>query len=382
MARVLILGGGFGGVSTAHQLRLLGPEHEVVLVSRSTEFMMGFRKNAELAGGEAMRAGRRSLGRLEERGVRVVNGTISRVDPSARAAEVDGQTLEADALVVALGAETVPDAVPGLAEHGRNAYDPDEIPAAAEALASMSEGDVAIGIFGAPYTCPPAPYELALLADEAAKARGADLRFHAFTPQPMSLPVLGTAGCEVVEGRLGLRGITFTANAKAQRVEPGRVILADDGEIPFDLLLAVPPHRCPKVLVDAGLAEAGGWVRVDPRTLQTSADNVWALGDCTAIPLATGQPLPKAGVLAEAEGRVVAERIVAGLNDIPPEAEFEGEGACYLEIGGGEAMMVRGRFLAQPAPEVELVGPSAQLLEEKARYERDRLDTWFGPDGG
>ena len=382
MSRVLILGGGFGGVSTAHHLRMLAPEHETVLVSRSTHFMMGFRKNAELVGSEPMNSGRRPLKALEERGTRVVLGDLSRIDPQAREVDVGGETIEADALVVALGAETAPDAVPGLAENGQDVYDSAQVPAAAAALASMSEGRVAIGIFGAPYTCPPAPYELALLANEAAESRGAKLDFKTFTPQPMSLPVLGTTGCEVVEGRLGIRGIGFTANAKAERVEAGRVVLAAGGEIPFDLLLAIPPHRCPQVLVDAGLAQPGGWVKVNPRTLDTDAEGVWAVGDCTAIPLASGQPLPKAGVLAEAEGRVVAERIAATFNGIPPEAVFDGQGACYLEIGGSEAMMVRGRFLAEPAPEVELVGPSAELLEEKARYERDRLDAWFGPGPG
>jgi sulfide:quinone oxidoreductase len=155
--------------------------------------------------------------------------------------------------------------------------------------------------------------------------------------------------------------------------------MAQGDDMPFDLLLAIPPHRCPPVLVQAGLADEGGWVKVDPSTLETGVDGVWALGDCTAIPLASGQPLPRAGVLAEAEGRVVAERIAAGFNGIPPEATFAGEGACYLEIGGGEAMMVKGRFLAEPAPDVELMGPSAQLLEDKRAYERDRLETWFGP---
>jgi sulfide:quinone oxidoreductase len=357
---------------------MLAPEHETVLVSRSTHFMMGFRKNAEMVGSGTMEAGSRPLGSLEQRGIRVALGDVSRIDPGTRSAQVGGETIEADALVVALGAETVPDAVPGLAEHGHDVYDPQRVPAASAALASLREGRVAIGIFGAPYTCPPAPYELALLAQEAAQSRGANLELHAFTPQPMSLPVLGSAGCEVVEGRLSLKGIRFTPNAKAERVESGRVVLAAGGEVPFDLLLAVPPHRCPQVLIDAGLAEQGGWVKVDPRTLETRAQGVYGVGDCTAIPLATGQPLPKAGVLAEAEGRVVAERIAATLNGIAPEGEFGGEGTCYLEIGGGEAMMVRGRFLAEPAPQVELVGPSSELLEEKARYERDSLEAWFG----
>jgi sulfide:quinone oxidoreductase len=379
VGRVLILGGGFGGVSAAYHLRLLAPEHEVVLVDRDTHFMMGFRKNDELAGRGRMEVGRRPLAALGDRGVEVVRGATTRVDPAARAVEVDGRTLEADAIVAALGAETVLGAVPGLPEHGLNAYDPAVVPRAAETLAAMSDGRVAIGIFGAPYTCPPAPYELALLASESARSRGADLEISVFTPQPMSLPVLGRVGCEVVEARLQAKDIRFTPNAKAERVEGGRVVLAGESSVPFDLLLAVPPHRCPQVLVDAGLAEPGGWVKVDPSTLETPAQAVWAVGDCTGIPLASGQPLPKAGVLAEAEGRVVAERIVARLGGREPEATFDGRGACYLEVGGGEAMMVRGLFLAEPAPEVELVGPSAELLEEKARYERERLEAWFGP---
>jgi sulfide:quinone oxidoreductase len=283
-------------------------------------------------------------------------------------------------VLVALGADLAPESVPGLSEHGHDVYDHDAVPAAAEALASLRKGRVAVGIFGAPYTCPPAPYELALLAQEAATSRGAELELTVFTPQPMSLPVLGATGCEVVEGRLKLRGIGFRPKSTAERVEPDRVVLEGDGEIPFDLLLAVPPHRCPQVLVDAGLAEPGGWVKVDPRTLETPFEGVSAIGDCTAIPLATGQPLPKAGVLAEGEGRVVAERIVARLSGIEPEGAFDGQGACYLEVGHGEAMMVRGRFLAEPAPEVELTPASPRYLEEKTRYERDRLDLWFGSD--
>jgi sulfide:quinone oxidoreductase len=377
MARVLVLGGGFGGVATAHQLRLLAPEHEVVLVSRSPTFMMGFRKNSALLDPSAIEAGSRPLSALENNGVRVVIGDIVQF-MDFPLAEVNGEDIEADAMVIALGAETAPHAVPGLTEHGYDIYDPSRIPEASAMLASMNQGRVVVGIFGAPYSCPPAPYELALLINEAAKARGAQLELHVFTPQPMSLPVLGTVGCQVVEGRLGLRGIGFTANAKTERVEEDRVVLADGNEIPFDLLLAVPPHRC-SALIGSESYDAGKWIKVNPRTLETGNENVFAIGDCTAIPLANGQALPKAGVLAEAEGKVVAERIAATLNGIRPEAEFQGEGACYLEIGGGEAMQVRGRFLAEPAPEVQLLGPSPELLAEKHRYERERLDTWFGP---
>ena len=380
--RVLILGGGFGGVAAATRLRsLLDPDDEIVLVDKRTYFMMGFRKSLAAVGREPMDTGRRPLSALEEKGIRVVNADIGAIDPAERAAEVDGERIEADAMVVALGAETVPDAVPGLREHAHNVYAPDDVPAAAEALASMEQGRFVVGIFGVPYKCPPAPYELAILANEESAARGARVSVTVFTPQPMSLPVLGKAGCESLEGRLAGVGVEFKPDSKAERVEDGRVILAGGGEVPFDLLFGIPPHRVPKVVVESGLAEKGGWVKVHPRTLETPFHGVYAIGDVTAIPMANKQPMPKAGVFADSEGRVVAERIAERLSGREPDVVFDGEGFCFLEIGNGEAMFVRGNFLADPEPEVALTPPSREALEEKARYERDHLETWFGPAG-
>ncbi len=148
-------------------------------------------------------------------------------------------------------------------------------------------------------------------------------------------------------------------------------------ELPFDLLLAVPPHRCPSVLVEAGLAPAGGWVTVDRSTLETGHPGVYAIGDSTAIPLANGMPLPKAGLFAEKEGEAVAARIAATLRGDQPTAIFDGQGACFLEMGGGEASLISGDFFADP-PAVELSAPSPELRAAKERFEMDRLARWFG----
>jgi sulfide:quinone oxidoreductase len=282
-------------------------------------------------------------------------------------------------MVVALGARTVPAAVPGLAEHGMNVYSAADVPRAASALRAIESGRLVIGIFGAPYKCAPAPYELALLAQESLRRRGADVSLTVFTPQPMSVPVLGRAGCGGIEDRLAGAGIDFRPDTKAASVAAGEVVLAAGGSIPFDALFAVPPHRVPQVVVDSGLAEPGGWVKVDPRTLQTSFDAVYAVGDVTGIKMANGQPLPKAGVLAAAAGEVVAERIAAELDGRAPAAIFDGAGYCFLEIGDDQAMLVRGKFLAEPAPDVELTEPSADFVAQKSRFERERLDAWFGP---
>ena len=105
--------------------------------------------------------------------------------------------------------------------------------------------------------------------------------------------------------------------------------------IPFDLLLAVPPHRAPAVVRDAGMTGPSGWIGVDAGTLATRWPGVWAVGDVTAIPLSTGGALPKAGVFAHAEGEVVAARVADTLAGRVPTATFDGRGMCYLETGRG-----------------------------------------------
>jgi len=378
MKRALILGGGFGGIATACALRAkLPPTDEVVLVERRTHFMMGLRKTWALLGQSSLEAGQRPVAALEGQGIRVMHGAVTALDAPARAAEVDGRRVEADAIVVALGAQLAPEKVPGFDAHACNVYDPQSIPRAAEALRRFTGGKVMIVIFGAPYKCPPAPYEMALLLQDYFRERGVNAALEVCTPLPMSLPILGQSGCSVVEGRLADHGITFLPNRKATSVEAGEIVFGGERR-PYDLLLGVPPHQCPAVAVQDGLAESGAWVRVDPRTLQTRFPGVYAIGDLTEIPLANGMPLPKAGVFAEGEGQVVAEQIAAAFAGRAPEMTFEGAGHCFMEIGGGQALLVRGRFLTEPAPEVALTEPSRQYLEEKHTFEAERLKAWFG----
>ena len=115
---------------------------------------------------------------------------------------------------------------------------------------------------------------------------------------------------------------------------------------------------------------------MNPRTLETAAPDVYAIGDATAIMLANGLPLPKAGLLAEQEGVVVADRVAARLRGDTPTATFEGEAFCFIEVGNDQAMRVGGRFLDDP-PDVEVSAPSADLRRLKDAFERERLERWF-----
>jgi sulfide:quinone oxidoreductase len=119
-------------------------------------------------------------------------------------------------------------------------------------------------------------------------------------------------------------------------------------------------------------------VEINPRTCETSFEDVYAIGDSTQIVLANKKTLPKAGLFAEMMGETVAERLADMFAGKEPTAQFSGEGGCYFEVGNGEAMMIKGNFLTEPAPSVELTEPSREFYDQKIKFETERLAKWFG----
>lgn len=380
MSRTLVLGGGFGGITVATELRrLLGDEHDVVLVDRSERFSMGLRKLWELVGHATIAEGSRPREALASHGIHVVRKEIESIDVDARSATVGGEVITADYLVVALGAVPRADLVPVLAEHGHDVWSTAGVPGAASALAALDRGRALVLISGAPYPCPPAPYECAMHVDAHLRARGSreGVELSVATVQPLLMPNAGVEGSTWMGERLSERGIAFRTGVKLDHVEAGKVVL-EDGELAFDLLLAVPPHRAPDVVVASGLTGESGWIPVDRATLQTSHENVYAIGDVTGIKLSSGLPLPKAGVIAELEGMRVAAAIAADRQGGSEPEPFSAEASCYVEMGTEIAARMDVKFFAEPMPEIALAEPSPERAAEKRAFESDRLARWFG----
>lgn len=391
---VLILGGGVGGVVAATTLRKRLPDsHRIVLVDRQPDHLFAPSLLWLMTGTRKPRQVARPLNRLSRKGIEVIRGEVAAIDAPARSVRIVGgssngngigrveREIAADYLVISLGADLAPEAVPGMAEAGHNFYTLAGAQHLFEALKRFTGGRIVVLTAAPGYKCPAAPYEAALLLDDYARKReireGTQIDVYAAEPGPM-----GVAGPEVSAGvrqMIEQRGIGYHPEHQVTGVDPvsQTITFANNTSASFDLLAYVAPHRAPQVVRDAGLTDESGWVPVDRDTLETEVTGVYAIGDVTQIPLVMGKPLPRAGVFAERQAEVVAHNIAREITGEGEPAWFDGHGECFIEIGAGKAGFGKGDFYAEPSPDVKLYQPSRRWHLAKVAFEKMWFRRWL-----
>jgi len=378
---IVVLGGGVGGLVVANRLRrMLDREHRIVLVDRSPWHSFAPSFTWVVTGRTDPRRITRDLRTLNRRGIEFLASEVTQMDLANKKVHLEQQELSYDYLVVSLGAQYSAQEIPGLAK-AWTYYHLEGAEGLRDELPKFKAGRIAIVVSSLPYKCPAAPYEGALLLDYYFRRRGirADVEIRVFTPEPYPLPVAGQAAGRMVVDILAGREVWFSPGCRLKAVdhEARKLQFEDGSDAPFDLFIATPVHKVPDVLRQAGLAKEGGWVSVDRETLATQFEDVYAIGDCTAVPLANGMMLPKAGVFAHGEAEVVARNLAAEIAGGQPHWAFGGRGACFLETGYGKSAYATGNFFAEPDPDVALRGPSFFWHWAKIGFERMWLWRWF-----
>ena len=234
-----------------------------------------------------------------------------------------------------------------------------------------------MAITGLPYKCPPAPFEAALLIRSVLEETGASdsIQIDFFSPTPITLPAGGPQVSEEIFQILKSKKIEFHGNHKTIAVEPNKIKF-ENGEASFDILISVPPHKAPSVVVESGFAEAGKFVAVD-KTCKTKYDRVYAIGDVNQIMVTDKIAVPKAGIFAEAEGVTVARNIISQIKNELENATFDGKGGCFLETSKGTAGYIQVDMFATPDPLTQLKSPSTEHFSEKEKFEQERLKKWL-----
>lgn len=372
--RVVVLGAGFGGLELSTLLsETFGDRVDVTLIDKSDAFVFGYSKLDVMFGRSTLDAVRMPYRNFMKPGVRLLRQTVTAIDPLGRRITTDRDVYDADFLVVALGAEYDMEATPGLAE-ANEFYSVAGAERLRDVLPTFSRGKALIGVCGAPYKCPPAPSECALMLHDYLVNRGVREDCEISFVLPLGSPVPPSPETSrALVAAFEERHIEFMPNRRVVSVDAARkVATLDNGaEMPFDLFLGVPKHRVPNVVVESGMAE-DGWIPVNPRSLETTFSNVYAVGD------GANSGTPKAGVFAEGSARAVASDLIAKLRNSGKATPYDGFGSCYIEFGGGRVGKVEVDFFSGPKPRGTYYEPSVAMRADKENFGSSRRARWFG----
>jgi sulfide:quinone oxidoreductase len=372
--KVVIVGAGFGGLELATSLsEAFGDQVDVTLIDKNDSFVFGYSKLDAMFGRAAPETIRLPYRSIAKPGVTFCQETVTVIDPVAKRVVTDRAAYDADILVVALGADYAVGATPGLGDGGHEFYSVEGALKTRDVLSEFRGGTVVVGVMTPHYKCPPAPSEASMLVHDYLTDRGLRdrSRIVMVTPMPSPLPVSKEAGDGIL-ARFADLGIECITGASTTRIDPGTrtLHLSTGTTLDYDLLLAVPVHVAPKVVLESGLTE-GGWIPVDRATLRTRFPGVYAIGDVTSV------GTPRAGIFAEGAGKVVAADIVARKRG-GATAPYQGDGTCFIEFGEGQICEIYVNFLGGPQVWSDYRGAKSETVAAKDRFGTSRAARWFG----
>jgi len=345
LGRVVVVGGGYGGATAAHYLRLWGGAIDVTLVERDAMFVSCPLSNLVIGGHQQMADITRPYGALEALGVKRIQAEVAAIDAARKQVRLaDGRTLPYDRAVIAPGVDFVPGEVEGLAGAAAQQSILHAWKAGPQTLAlrrqlqDMPDGGVfALTIPPMPYRCPPGPYERACLVAgyfKQSKPKSNVLLLDA-NPEIQSKKVLFERA--FAEHYQGL--IEYRPNNELKQVDAAtRTAKFDFDDVKADVLNVVPPQRAAELVRSAGLVNINNrWVGVHWLTMEsTAAPGIHVIGDAVF-----GAPLmPKSGHLANQHAKVAAAAIIQLLKGEPINPTPVMANTCYSFVTVSEAIHV------------------------------------------
>jgi sulfide:quinone oxidoreductase len=376
---VVILGGGFGGLSAANEIRnsLDSSKVKITIIDKKDWFMVGFAKLWIMNGTRTFENSIGSLNELPKKQINFIKDEIIEINPENNFIKTKSENISFDFLIISMGAVLAPEKIPGLVENGFNLYDHNQLDKIHQKLNKIENGKIAIVIMGMPYKCPPAPFEASLLIDSMLRKRGIrdSVQIDFYSPAPITLPAAGPEVSKQILDLVNSEKIIFHNSKKIKCVESKKLIFEND-EANFDILLAIPPHVAPKVIYDSNLAKEPGFIPID-RDCKTPYQNIFAVGDVTSLVVIDSMTVPKAGIFAEGEGITVAKNIISKLESKETSVLFDGKGGCFLESGKDTASILEVDMFTDPKPSTHLTEPTSDNFSKKLDFEKERLSKWL-----
>jgi NADPH-dependent 2,4-dienoyl-CoA reductase/sulfur reductase-like enzyme len=386
-ARLVIVGGGFGGASAARFARDVFPEVEVTLIERSRSFMTCPYGNLVLGGTRRIEQITFTYDALARRGVRVVHDDAVAVDAQARLVRLaGGASVPYDRLIMSPGIDLRWGAIEGYTEAAADRMPHSWIPSLQpitvleRQLRAMPDGATFVmAIPDNPFRCPPGPYErISMVAQyfKQAKPRAKILALDAkggFSKQPLFME----AWAELYPGMI--EWVSAPNDGRVMKVDPQALTLTSEfGQVHRAAVAnVIPPQWAAKIARDAGLANLSGWCPVRPATLESAlVPNIHVIGDATIA-----APMPKSGYIAASHARHAVASAVLLLRGqtTPPPVFFN---TCYSHVGPDYGISVVGIFRAEGDRFVEVpnsggISPRAATMTPERRAEQRRLEAVY-----
>jgi sulfide dehydrogenase [flavocytochrome c] flavoprotein chain len=382
-ARIVVIGGGFGGASCARALRKIDAKWQITLVEPNRIFVACPFSNEVIAGLRDIEAQQFGYDRIAADGINVVAKTAVKMDPQARSVGLaDGASLSYDRLVLAPGIDLKFDALPGYDEAAAA-----KMPHAWKAgeqtmllrrqLEAMDDGGlVAIVAPPGPSRCPPAPYERASLIAhylKAQKPRSKILILDAKDAFPQQR-LFENAWKELYPGMI--ERISLSQGGRVTSVDPStNTIVTDFGNYPAKVANVIPPQKAGRIAEIAGAVDNTGWCPIDPVSFATKLlPNIHVIGDACI-----GGGIPKSASSASAQGKACASAVANLLSGVAP-AIPKLTGACYNTVAPGYAFSQVGIYQPRDGMFAEIEGGSTSPVDaprEVRAREADNARSWY-----
>jgi len=278
-------------------------------------------------------------------------------------------------LVVATGANVVPEETPGLKaelwyKDIFDFYTYEGSTHLAKKLKDWKGGKLVINLTETLIKCPVAPLEFAFLADAYFTEKGMRDKVDIFYVTPLSGAFTKPKATKMLSALLEEKHITVIPDFYVQEVDNQRKMLIsyDEKEVPFDLLVTIPVNKGADMVEASNMGDEDGlnFIPTDKHTLQSKKfENIFVIGDATNVPAS------KAGSVAHFEGEILLENILSYINQLPLEAKFDGHANCFIETGYGKAALIDFNYVTEPLAGKfpwPVVGPMGLLKVTRANH--------------
>jgi sulfide dehydrogenase [flavocytochrome c] flavoprotein subunit len=381
-ARVVVIGGGFGGAACARALKRLDAKFEVTLIEPNRTFVACPFSNEVIAGLRDIAMQQFTYDRIGADGVTVIPQAAAKIDSQRRVVDLaGGQSLSYDRLVLSPGIDLKFDALPGYDEavaakmpHAWKAGEQTVL--LRKQIEAMDDGGlVVIAVPAAPSRCPPAPYERASLIAhylKTKKPRSKILILDAKDAFPQQR-LFENAWQELYPGMI--ERVSLSQGGRVTAVEPAtNTIVTDFGNYTAQVANVIPPQQAGRIAAIAGAVDNTGWCPIDPVSFaSTLVPNIHVIGDACI-----GGGIPKSASAANAQGKACAAAIASLLAGRPPDVPRL-TGACYNTVAPGYAFSLSGIYAPKDGMFAEVEGgisPVDAPREERTR-EADKAQIWY-----